>query len=897
MNAFTHQVMPGMPPNQASNKTRVVSILWALQQVYGVSNVVCEACDHMNAGRTDMSAVMTKRDYLEIVAMDAVLSRTLSAPRRVTGEEEMDTPVMYRVTDKKSLGPAFDAFYRAFVVVVPDGATFYCHRERRRETIGVRNALIPMDTSWLRLIKNGDRERRFAGGGYVERLWDDQPFWRFKISRGDSNFQLETPKERPIDSLSWSASSAVPPLKVFSAWQCPDEDGPCLPPDFIGGKQYDAVTHKQHLKNVYKKALREAKSSRVGCRHYVPGFLHRVIDPDETLVIDPKEGDVDIRVAVQVLSPSGKRKSRAVAEDSGRTRWRKRLPVSLSRESVVHVRYLPKLGVGAEKLLNDIRDHSRDVTADRKDVGVRVGLGDQGNMHPVGTRIMLDKVKRQRYAASSKKCWQGPLRRSIVAAAKLASAVVPGILRIIQDAERDGGISPPAGGMSGDEAAFCYVCHSLDISVDLANSSHYDSNDASVGFTIWTEDVPGGTKNWYFVLPNVYGKWPLGMRAGKKSLTYQGVAIKLTHGTMISWDGRVIRHATSVVDEARVDNGDKPNHRYGNFFAAKSSVVAFGARMALMKKLEEAIRRRCRVKVDREGEAADEVGPLDAPIPRKGKEIVEGDVAHCEDDEGDYDADADDGGRSWCGHSYASGSGGDDDDHMSISDDGGELLEGVCCDVDDDDDNLGSVPVEVGVLDVSVGLDRTLAGHHNNVSIPDVTIPVEVRVSLPVEVGVSLPVRVDMRDGDRDARDGGVGMRCEDRRGCPDYWLNGGDLHQRDDGQSSGSGGFAWRGGGCRPDRCAHDWSRHSGGDDWGGRCQDFWPPGRGREWRHGDCDARDGGVGMRREDRCGCPDYWPNGGDLHRLNGGQSSGNDGFAWRGGGRRPDPCAHRWRALP
>jgi hypothetical protein len=739
------------------------------------------------------------------------------------------------------------------------------------------------------------------------------------------------------------------------------------------------VTHKQHLRNVYRKALREAKSSRVGCRHYVPGFLHRVIDPDETMVIDPKEGDVDIRVAVQVLSPSGKRKLRAAAEDSGR--WgRKRLPVSLSRESVLHVRYLPKLGVGVEKLLNDIRDHSRDVTTDRKDVGVRVGLGDRGNMHPVGTRIMLDKVKRQRYAASSKKCWQGPLRRSIVAAAKVASAVVPGILRIIQDAERDGGISPPVGGMSGDEAAFCYVSHSMDISVDLANSSHYDSNDASLGFTIWTEDVPGSTKNWYFVLPNVYGKWPLGMRAGKKSLTYQGVAIKLTHGTMISWDGRVIRHATSVVDEAEVDNGDKLNHRYGNFFAAKSSIVAFGARMALMKKLEEVIRR-CRVKVDREGEAANEVGPLDAPIPRKGKEIVEGDVARCEDDEGDYvaDADADDGGRSWCGHSYASGSGDDDDhDHMSISDDGGELLEGACCDVDDDDDNLGSVPVdddddnlgsvpvEVGVLDVSVGLGRTLVGNHNDVSIPDVSIPVEVGVSLPVEVGVSLPVRVKVRDvpflpdatsarhhkndshpvevgvpdvlvrwdesrchdgdwrhdnrgvcadggggmqrvdcggsqvfwhewrhGDRDARDGGVGMRCEDRRGCPDYWLNGGDLRRRNDGQSSGNDGFAWRGGGCRPDPCARDWSQHSGGDDRGGRCQKFWPPGRGREWRRGDRDARDGGVSMRREDRRGCPDYRPNGGDLHRLNGGQSSGNDGFAWRGGGRRPGPCAHDW----
>ena len=44
--------------------------------------------------------------------------------------------------------------------------------------------------------------------------------------------------------------------------------------------------------------------------------------------------------------------------------------------------------------------------------------------------------------------------------------------------------------MAGDG---CYgrVSHFMDVSVDLSNASHYDMNDASQGFSIWTEDSPG----------------------------------------------------------------------------------------------------------------------------------------------------------------------------------------------------------------------------------------------------------------------------------------------------------------------------------------------------------------------------------------------------------------------
>jgi hypothetical protein len=119
-------------------------------------------------------------------------------------------------------------------------------------------------------------------------------------------------------------------------------------------------------------------------------------------------------------------------------------------------------------------------------------------------------------------------------------------------------------GLAGD-GGDGHISHTMDQSVDLANSSHYDGNDASKCFTIWTEDIPGPTEGWHFVLPNVHGK-----RAGGG--LFDGLAIRLTHGVLISWDGRLVRYGTSVMD--------RKGHVYGTFYAAKKAIVEHGQRMS-----------------------------------------------------------------------------------------------------------------------------------------------------------------------------------------------------------------------------------------------------------------------------------------------------------------------------
>ena len=124
--------------------------------------------------------------------------------------------------------------------------------------------------------------------------------------------------------------------------------------------------------------------------------------------------------------------------------------------------------------------------------------------------------------------------------------------------------------------------YSIDMSCNLGNSSHYDVHDASQGFSVWTEEHRGAAKNWYFIMPNVHGRKLDGS-------TFAGVAIKLRHGTAISWDGRVVRHCTSITMPDGINGGspldskrkrDFANHVYGTFTAAKERIVQAGRHFA-----------------------------------------------------------------------------------------------------------------------------------------------------------------------------------------------------------------------------------------------------------------------------------------------------------------------------
>jgi hypothetical protein len=206
--------------------------------------------------------------------------------------------------------------------------------------------------------------------------------------------------------------------------------------------------------------------------------------------------------------------------------WHSSRKLALRRNnSVVQIRYLPTVvGEGCGALLQDINNHCNAVRQ-KNNGSARAGKGDMGQMHPIGTRINTSGNKVP-YRASLDASSIRLLSKAVVASSKLASVAIPGVLRVAQDLENDASMTALKG-MEGD-GNLCYVTHSMDLSVNLSNSSHYDVNDASQGFSIWTEERPGTTKSWYFVLPNMNGKFPDSERE------YYGIAIKLTHGVLIS---------------------------------------------------------------------------------------------------------------------------------------------------------------------------------------------------------------------------------------------------------------------------------------------------------------------------------------------------------------------------
>lgn len=155
------------------------------------------------------------------------------------------------------------------------------------------------------------------------------------------------------------------------------------------------------------------------------------------------------------------------------------------------------------------------------------------------------------------------LRNFVQSLATVGRHCFPDVLTVIQDLEADSGLD-------GD-GKFCRAGYTIDMSVNLRNASHFDVGDASQGFCMWTESIPGAAENWYFVMPNVLGVDEVGKE-------FRGLAVKLSHGVAISFDGRVLRHCTSLSPPNAGCGAllSAPNLLFGSFTAAKERVLQAG---------------------------------------------------------------------------------------------------------------------------------------------------------------------------------------------------------------------------------------------------------------------------------------------------------------------------------
>ena len=463
--------------------------------------------------------------------------------------------------DPENLQPSCDFKYRTLVAFLPGAGVFYCARERRPVAVGRKGSLVPHDVSWLRIGENtkaSHTAHRFSFGadGYIQRFADERRDG-LPMSRWCSAWRI-----------TYGTKYSVPRM-VLMAKQCSDSDGPCMPPDIIVGEDVGTWPAAYRARE-YNSRLVASKAAKVGGRHYAKACLHSQL-PEDCLIVGGRDTP-QVDVVVEIAAHQSFR--------ARRTTVRVRNLLSESDDAT----FFSYVGWNFPMLVHELRTialHNKILRRKLAKGSARNSNGDIGEMHPLGTRIMPNGITKSTYSATYKASHQ-LVGAYVNALSRVGQVLFPDVLAVIQDTEEDTGMVPSPR-MAGDGAGN-RVGYSIDTSVDLANASHYDVNDASQGYSVWTEDLPGTADNWYFVMPNVYGTVPAppGVDGRQMFRHFRGMAVQLRHGTAISWDGRLIRHCSSLLRPNGPVENPQVNHAYGTFTAAKERIVEAGRKRAAL---------------------------------------------------------------------------------------------------------------------------------------------------------------------------------------------------------------------------------------------------------------------------------------------------------------------------
>jgi hypothetical protein len=329
-------------------------------------------------------------------------------------------------------------------------------------------------------------------------------------------------------------------VQVLQAVQMDDSRGTFIEPDWVNTEEKMSAN--------YTIKLGKSRSNKPRCRRYVENHYHvSPFDCSKALLWDPDTmGDADFRVWVmqqEKVNPGSRQGPKR--KDNGK----KQCPYTTTRVSV-------RKTISESSFLRSCNNLGQ---YNHQSSKTSVRAGDIGKMYPVGVHVAQgdNRVSQCREHNDTNFCKHG-CNKLCHEAAECFDKYFPCQLSAMRQAERAFNVQPGEEYMGGSEGVTC----SIDQSVDLANPSHFDPFDASIAISTWTELFPGNASNWYFIMPNIEVFFD-----GKK---YEGLYVKLSHGTSISWDGRLIRHCTSITHLGKPLSG---NHVFGTFWAAKTHVV------------------------------------------------------------------------------------------------------------------------------------------------------------------------------------------------------------------------------------------------------------------------------------------------------------------------------------
>lgn len=299
------------------------------------------------------------------------------------------------------------------------------------------------------------------------------------------------------------------PVTVFNASQVmdADESAPLLPPDYydnadLGQDRRVDCNDADQSRNLYKFLKTQNKSCRRQ-REFVFGALYKNLIGNNYAVINCSRGRgkrVDLHVEIE--DGSGTKTTVTILNASG---------CKEMLDSVV--------GLGSSLGTSG---------------NARKNVGDHGEMWGLGYR---NKQRREKYVITEQSKVKRAMRSVCRNVERHLVDKLPDSFQSIQKAEEDAEC-PPLEEMGGSFGLGSVIM----ISRNLGNSSHLDVFDKSLSVAVWAEERVGSARNWYFVLPN--------MKLNGK----MGVVVKLFHGCVISWDGTLVKHCTSITETGSGNN-------------------------------------------------------------------------------------------------------------------------------------------------------------------------------------------------------------------------------------------------------------------------------------------------------------------------------------------------------
>jgi hypothetical protein len=365
----------------------------------------------------------------EFYIMDIILNRAPSpevtgkyrerGTKNHGGSPDVNCDVVRPVVSYKpeDLGAEKDFLYRTAILFLPQCGVFYCQRERRRGDTGVPGTFTAHSMSWLRLQREVHR-------GVVSYTFGDDSFVKRFVSECEGEpVDLGAPRARDTRMYltknhrvsAWRISAgyrhcSLQNRVVYRAIQCPDADGPMLPPQFILCQDERAIPLDYRAAQ-YRELLFGSNSAKKDGRHYVEGCLHYELPPTCWIINTKKNHFVDIILEIDTSNVVGGTRT---------------------RESVVMIRNV--MGMDAHddhldllerlvRICTEIRKSGAKgyARSDRKDVGAMFAIGTK---IPYKKEAGMEDYDTAPYAANAYVS-EGLLRNLVVTLATLGSCCLP----------------------------------------------------------------------------------------------------------------------------------------------------------------------------------------------------------------------------------------------------------------------------------------------------------------------------------------------------------------------------------------------------------------------------------------------------------------------------------------